>query len=295
MVLKVFKLSLVNLQARLMSVSISSNTKLSITDNVRSKASNMHKVLTHTTDPHRQPAVRRADRLFSSHHPCYPPVPADLRSGSVLKTQKSHCIHFTSNMKHCNKSKNDRKALLQKKRNSKKCREKKRKARARAILLRPYWTRNRGARVSISGWREVSPGWGGKFPGLRTFLWFCSHSARKSIGPSLLWNARKSTCIRPSPYYRLESQLFSTILNFLSHRKVKARARQETKRRFAIVVLRTDSRRNHWSRCAFHRLPLEFAYEPFPISKVTSMAYWYAIALNNAGMSNVEIGKQFWT
>lgn len=138
MVLKVFKLSLVNLQARLMSVSISSNTKLSITDNVRSKASNMHKVLTHTTDPHRQPAVRRADRLFSSHHPCYPPVPADLRSGSVLKTQKSHCIHFTSNMKHCNKSKNDRKALLQKKRNSKKCREKKRKARARAILLRPY-------------------------------------------------------------------------------------------------------------------------------------------------------------
>lgn len=162
MVLKVFKLSLVNLQARLLSVSIYSNTKLSITDKVRSKASNMHKVLTHTTDPHRQPAVRRADRLFSSHRPCYPPVPVDLHSGSVLKTQKSHCIHFTSNMKHCNKSKNDRKALLQKKRNSKKCREKEIETHTRAMLLRPYW-RNRGARVSISGWREVSPGRGGKF------------------------------------------------------------------------------------------------------------------------------------
>lgn len=48
--------------------------------------------------------------------------------------------------------------------------------------------RNRGARVSISGWRKVSPGRAGKFsqipealePGFPS----CSNSDRKSIGPS---------------------------------------------------------------------------------------------------------------
>ena len=70
----------------------------SITGTFDRTASNMHKALTHTTGPHRQPAVRRADHLFSSRHPCCPTVPADPRSGSVLETQKSRCVNFTSNV-----------------------------------------------------------------------------------------------------------------------------------------------------------------------------------------------------
>lgn len=160
--------------------------------------------------------------------------------------------------------------------------------------------RNRGARVSISGWWKVSPGRGGKFSqipeALEPRFSSCSNSDRKSIGPSPLWNAGKSTCICPPPLRAPRLAFHGDIELFIAsnERNERLKRSQETKRRLAIVVLRTDTRGNGRSRRRFRRLPREFAYEGATlVSKITNVGLVNATALNTelAGIMK-KIGKK---
>lgn len=79
-----------------------------------------------------------------------------------------------------------------------------------------------------------------------------------------------------------------------NERNERLKRSQETKRRLAIVVLRTDTRGNGRSRRRFRRLPREFAYEGATlVSKVTNVGLVNATALNTelAGIMK-KIGKK---